>query len=138
VTPNLCRPGGAREPFFQRVEMEAFMVCINYRPRRVDYGALRDGSLLELANLVPWSGVELDLLPLHLTGCQVPPTPTSSPSNAQRNCKCATFSGIRPFCEMSFYIYASMRKWKACRPLWTFEYGYQINSLQFFAVTCLN
>eukprot|EP00191_Tetraselmis_sp_GSL018_P024413 CAMPEP_0177623850 /NCGR_PEP_ID=MMETSP0419_2-20121207/29141_1 /TAXON_ID=582737 /ORGANISM="Tetraselmis sp., Strain GSL018" /LENGTH=1756 /DNA_ID=CAMNT_0019124467 /DNA_START=418 /DNA_END=5689 /DNA_ORIENTATION=+ len=58
------------EPYFQRVKLEGFTVLIDYRPRRVDVAALREGSLVEVANAVPWSGVELTFVPLHLKGCQ--------------------------------------------------------------------
>jgi hypothetical protein len=39
-------------PFFQRVDVWGTGVVLDYRPRRVSVAALREGSLLELINLV--------------------------------------------------------------------------------------
>lgn len=45
-------------------------LLLDYRPRRVDVGALLDGSLAELINLVPIGGLDLTLVPLRLRGVQ--------------------------------------------------------------------
>ena len=45
-------------------------MLLDYKPRRVDVGALRDGSLAELVNLVPWGGVDIGLKCLRLAGLQ--------------------------------------------------------------------
>lgn len=55
-------------PYFQCVDVRACGVLIDYRPRRVDVAALRDGSFAELLNLVPWGGVDLSLKALRLHG----------------------------------------------------------------------
>ncbi len=43
-------------------------MLVDYKPRRVDVAALREGSLLELVNLVPWGGVDIALKALTLRG----------------------------------------------------------------------
>jgi hypothetical protein len=43
-------------PFFQRVDVWGTGVLLDYRPRRVSVAALREGSLLELINLVRREG----------------------------------------------------------------------------------
>ncbi len=58
----------AAAPYFQRVEVRGFSLLIDYRPRRVDIAALRDGAFGELLNLVPWGGVDLAFKPLRLSG----------------------------------------------------------------------
>jgi hypothetical protein len=58
-------------PYFQRVEVRASGLLIDYRPRRVDVAALREGSFAELLNLTPWGGVHVFLKPLRLSGVQV-------------------------------------------------------------------
>jgi hypothetical protein len=60
--------GGVQPPFFQKVVIWGTGVCVHYCPRRVDIVALRDGDFLELLNLVPWGGVDLNLKPLRFTG----------------------------------------------------------------------
>jgi autophagy-related protein 2 len=59
---------GVQPPFFQKVVIWGTGVCVHYCPRRVDIAALRDGDFLELLNLVPWGGVDLNLKPLRFTG----------------------------------------------------------------------
>uniref|UniRef100_A0A6N2L4U1 Autophagy-related protein 2 n=1 Tax=Salix viminalis TaxID=40686 RepID=A0A6N2L4U1_SALVM len=46
-------------PFFQ---------AIDYSPHRVDLAALSSGKYVELVNLVPWKGVELQLKHVHAVG----------------------------------------------------------------------
>lgn len=48
-------------PYFQRAEVRASSLLIDYRPRHVDIGALCEGSFLQLLNLVPWGGLDLHL-----------------------------------------------------------------------------
>ncbi|GIL88933.1 hypothetical protein Vretifemale_16845 [Volvox reticuliferus] len=57
-------------PFFQRAQIRGFSVMLDYRPRRVDIGALAEGRLLELLNLVPLGGVDLVCKSLRLAGVQ--------------------------------------------------------------------
>ncbi|GLI63605.1 hypothetical protein VaNZ11_006615 [Volvox africanus] len=57
-------------PFFQRAQIRGFSVMLDYRPRRVDIGALAEGRLMELLNLVPLGGVDLVCKALTLSGVQ--------------------------------------------------------------------
>ncbi|KAL4447967.1 hypothetical protein ABPG75_005186 [Micractinium tetrahymenae] len=63
-------PAPGLEPFFQRCEVQPFMLTINYRPHRVDLAALSSGQLAEVLNLVPWGGVSLQFRHLRLFGMQ--------------------------------------------------------------------
>ncbi len=72
--PKLCNP---LQTFQQSLpspphtpQVRSFSVLVDYKPRRVDVAALRDGSLLELVNLVPWGGVDVGLKGLRLAGVQ--------------------------------------------------------------------
>ena len=40
--------------FIQRCQIEAFALTLNYKPRSIDLAALRNGSMVEVLNLVPW------------------------------------------------------------------------------------
>ncbi|KAL6213423.1 hypothetical protein ACLB2K_012870 [Fragaria x ananassa] len=44
------------------------LVRVDYSPSRVDLAALRGGKYVELVNLVPWKGVELQLKHVHAVG----------------------------------------------------------------------
>ncbi|KAL6963999.1 hypothetical protein U1Q18_035005 [Sarracenia purpurea var. burkii] len=55
-------------PYFQKFDMWPVLVRVDYIPRRVDLAALRDGKYVELVNLVPWKGVELQLKHVHAVG----------------------------------------------------------------------
>jgi len=57
-------------PFLQKVEIQAFIIVIDYQPRRLDAAALRSGSFVEVLNLVPWGGVQLDLPHVKASGLQ--------------------------------------------------------------------
>ncbi|KAA6418149.1 MAG: Autophagy-related 2 [Trebouxia sp. A1-2] len=57
-------------PFLQKVEIQAFSIVIDYQPRRLDAAALRSGSFMEVLNLVPWGGVQLDLPHVKASGLQ--------------------------------------------------------------------
>ncbi|KAA8536190.1 hypothetical protein F0562_028668 [Nyssa sinensis] len=48
-------------PYFQKFDIWPVLVRIDYSPRHVDLAALRGGKYVELVNLVPWKGVELQL-----------------------------------------------------------------------------
>jgi autophagy-related protein 2 len=61
-------PVSVQPLFFQKVVIWGSGVCIDYRPRRIDVAALREGDFLELLNLVPWGGVDLSLKPLKFAG----------------------------------------------------------------------
>ncbi|XP_052191983.1 autophagy-related protein 2 [Diospyros lotus] len=55
-------------PYFQMFDMWPVLVRVDYNPRRVDLAALRGGKYVELVNLVPWKGVELQLKHVHAIG----------------------------------------------------------------------
>ncbi|KAF7840850.1 autophagy-related protein 2 [Senna tora] len=55
-------------PYFQKLDIWPILVRVDYSPRRVDLAALRCGKYVELVNLVPWKGVELNLKHVHAAG----------------------------------------------------------------------
>ena len=81
VTLAAAGAGGATGVLFQRVDIAPFTVAVDYRPVKAreggaskrhrrpptpnpsnpqaDYAALRDGSLIELANLINWDAVHV-------------------------------------------------------------------------------
>ena len=68
-------PGGAapaatpsQEPFFQRVEILPVKIKLDYKPKRVDYHALRKGKTAELMNFFHFDGSEITLRHLVVTG----------------------------------------------------------------------
>ncbi|XP_054777004.1 autophagy-related protein 2-like [Prosopis cineraria] len=61
---NLVYNSIAREallPYFQKLDVGPILVRVDYSPHHVDLAALRCGKYVELVNLVPWKGVELNL-----------------------------------------------------------------------------
>lgn len=54
--------------FFQRCEIKATHIVIDYKPRRLDVGALRGGNLVEVLNITAWSDVLVNLPQVTLTG----------------------------------------------------------------------
>eukprot|EP00163_Fabomonas_tropica_P000111 TRINITY_DN1008_c0_g1_i8.p1 TRINITY_DN1008_c0_g1~~TRINITY_DN1008_c0_g1_i8.p1 ORF type:complete len:2307 (+),score=578.38 TRINITY_DN1008_c0_g1_i8:369-7289(+) len=48
--------------FFQVIEVAPLHVCINYKPKRIDFGALWDGDYSQLVNMLPLENMELDLV----------------------------------------------------------------------------
>lgn len=54
-------PDEALLPYFQKFDIWPLIVRVDYSPSRVDLAALRGGKYVELINLVPWKGVELQL-----------------------------------------------------------------------------
>ncbi|XVF67592.1 hypothetical protein PTKIN_Ptkin10aG0133500 [Pterospermum kingtungense] len=55
-------------PYFQKFDIWPILIRVDYSPRRVDLAALRDGKYVELVNIVPWKGVELELKHVHAVG----------------------------------------------------------------------
>ncbi|XP_061367133.1 autophagy-related protein 2 [Gastrolobium bilobum] len=55
-------------PYFQKLDIWPILVRVDYSPKHVDLAALRNGNYIELVNLVPWKGVELNLKHVHATG----------------------------------------------------------------------
>jgi len=71
VGPSVASDQEDLEPpqaFFQMCEAHGFPVRIDYKPKRMDYARLRNGSYVELLNLFPLEGVELNLKRVRLTG----------------------------------------------------------------------
>ncbi|KAL9231607.1 hypothetical protein vseg_006811 [Gypsophila vaccaria] len=55
-------------PFFQKFEIWPIVAKVDYCPSRVDLAALSSGKYVELVNLVPWKGVELQLKHVQAAG----------------------------------------------------------------------
>ncbi|KAF5444049.1 hypothetical protein F2P56_036553, partial [Juglans regia] len=55
-------------PYFQKFDIWPVLVRVDYSPHHVDLAALRSGKYVELVNLVPWKGVELQLKHVHAVG----------------------------------------------------------------------
>ncbi|KAI0797999.1 hypothetical protein C8Q75DRAFT_709658 [Abortiporus biennis] len=58
----------AEEIFFQQAEVFPVDLKLDYKPRRVDYRALRDGKTIELMNFFHFDGAEMTLRHITLTG----------------------------------------------------------------------
>ncbi len=56
--------------FFQRCEIKATHIVVDYKPRRLDVAALRAGNLGEVLNITAWSDVMVQLPTVRLTGVQ--------------------------------------------------------------------
>ncbi|KAL1411170.1 autophagy-related protein 2 [Vanrija albida] len=57
-----------KEPFFQHVEIFPVELKLDYKPKRVDYGALRQGRTIELMNFFHFDGAEMTLRHVTLSG----------------------------------------------------------------------
>ncbi|KAI9181365.1 hypothetical protein LWI28_014271 [Acer negundo] len=55
-------------PYFQKFDIWPILVRVDYSPSHVDLAALSGGKYVELVNLVPWKGVELQLKHVHAVG----------------------------------------------------------------------
>ncbi|XP_028765818.1 autophagy-related protein 2 isoform X2 [Neltuma alba] len=55
-------------PYFQNIDIRPILFRVDYSPHHVDLAALRRGKYVELVNLVPWKGVELNLKHVHAAG----------------------------------------------------------------------
>nr|DAD41239.1 TPA_asm: hypothetical protein HUJ06_015562 [Nelumbo nucifera] len=55
-------------PYFQKFDICPVLIRVDYSPCRVDLAALRGGKYVELVNLVPWKGIELQLKHVHAVG----------------------------------------------------------------------
>lgn len=56
------------EPFFQHVEIFPVELKLDYKPKRVDYTALRQGRTIELMNFFHFEGAEMTLRHVTLSG----------------------------------------------------------------------
>ncbi|CAI8618401.1 unnamed protein product [Vicia faba] len=55
-------------PYFQKLDIRSIIVRVDYSPNHVDLAALSCGKYVELVNLIPWKGVELNLKHVHASG----------------------------------------------------------------------
>ncbi|GAA5872746.1 hypothetical protein JCM3774_005049 [Rhodotorula dairenensis] len=62
------RPPHPIETFYQRVEIMSVRLKVDYKPKRVDYNALRSGKTAELMNFFHFEGSEMTLRHLVVTG----------------------------------------------------------------------
>ncbi|PCH37996.1 hypothetical protein WOLCODRAFT_87760 [Wolfiporia cocos MD-104 SS10] len=58
----------SQEIYFQQAEVFPVDIKLDYKPRRVDYRALRDGRTIELMNFFHFDGAEMTLRHITLTG----------------------------------------------------------------------
>ncbi|KPV72873.1 uncharacterized protein RHOBADRAFT_17652, partial [Rhodotorula graminis WP1] len=58
----------SQEPFYQRVEVLPVKLKLDYKPKRVDYNALRSGKTAELMNFFHFDGSEMTLRHLVVNG----------------------------------------------------------------------
>ncbi|ORX39665.1 hypothetical protein BD324DRAFT_648300 [Kockovaella imperatae] len=65
-TPKVAQP--ATSPFFQHVEIFAIELKLDYKPKRVDLAALREGKTIELMNFFHFDGAEMTLRHITLSG----------------------------------------------------------------------
>ncbi|KAH9005264.1 ATG C terminal domain-containing protein [Lactarius hatsudake] len=65
ATPD---PGPKDETYLQRAEVFPVALKLDYKPRRVDYRALRDGRTIELMNFFHFDGAEMTLRHITLFG----------------------------------------------------------------------
>ncbi|KAK8870012.1 hypothetical protein IAR55_000582 [Kwoniella newhampshirensis] len=56
------------EPFFQHVEIFPIELKLDYKPKRVDFAALREGKTIELMNFFHFDGAEMTLRHITLSG----------------------------------------------------------------------
>ncbi|KAG8970197.1 autophagy- protein 2, partial [Tulasnella sp. 427] len=68
--PATPPPPSKDEIFFQRVEVFPVALKLDYKPKRVDYKALREGRTIELMNFFHFDGAEMTLRHIELSGIQ--------------------------------------------------------------------
>ncbi|KAJ3237519.1 autophagy- protein 2 [Chytriomyces hyalinus] len=68
VVPKDSSPRFNDDPFFQICTIHAIPVKIDYKPKHVNLGSLRDGNLLEVFNFMPLEGAEMTLNHVRLNG----------------------------------------------------------------------
>ncbi|MED6187345.1 hypothetical protein PIB30_075540 [Stylosanthes scabra] len=52
----------------EKLDIRPILIRVDYSPKHVDLAAIRHGKYVELVNLVPWKGVELNLKHVHAAG----------------------------------------------------------------------
>ncbi|WVW83423.1 hypothetical protein I302_105443 [Kwoniella bestiolae CBS 10118] len=65
---SLTSPTKATDPFFQHVEIFPIELKLDYKPKRVDFAALREGKTIELMNFFHFDGAEMTLRHITLSG----------------------------------------------------------------------
>ncbi|GMJ12773.1 PEROXISOME UNUSUAL POSITIONING 1, AUTOPHAGY 2 [Hibiscus trionum] len=55
-------------PYFQKFDIWPILVRVDYSPHHVDLAALKGGKYVELVNIVPWKGIDLELKHVHAVG----------------------------------------------------------------------
>ncbi|TFY83716.1 hypothetical protein EWM64_g299 [Hericium alpestre] len=61
-------PSSSNEIYFQQAEVFPVGLKLDYKPRRVDYRALRDGKTIELMNFFHFDGAEMTLRHITVSG----------------------------------------------------------------------
>ncbi|WVQ71457.1 hypothetical protein IAR50_000994 [Cryptococcus sp. DSM 104548] len=61
-------PSHSSSPYFQHVEIYPIQLKLDYKPKRVDYKALREGKTIELMNFFHFEGAEMTLRHVTLSG----------------------------------------------------------------------
>ncbi|KAK5678472.1 autophagy- protein 2 [Elasticomyces elasticus] len=51
----------AEQPFIQRLEVDTVDLCLDYKPKRIDYGGFRSGHTNELMNMITLDGANIRL-----------------------------------------------------------------------------
>nr|XP_018264125.1 uncharacterized protein I303_04005 [Kwoniella dejecticola CBS 10117]OBR86283.1 hypothetical protein I303_04005 [Kwoniella dejecticola CBS 10117] len=65
---NPSAKSAANDPFFQHVEIFPIELKLDYKPKRVDFAALREGRTIELMNFFHFDGAEMTLRHITLSG----------------------------------------------------------------------
>ncbi|WVQ98559.1 hypothetical protein IAU59_005685 [Kwoniella sp. CBS 9459] len=68
TTSSLASPTARNDPFFQHVEIFPIELKLDYKPKRVDFAALREGKTIELMNFFHFDGAEMTLRHITLSG----------------------------------------------------------------------
>ncbi|ODO11399.1 hypothetical protein I350_00178 [Cryptococcus amylolentus CBS 6273] len=68
ASPTNPSPHPSSGPYFQHVEIYPIQLKLDYKPKRVDYKALREGKTIELMNFFHFEGAEMTLRHVTLSG----------------------------------------------------------------------
>ncbi|KAG8893886.1 autophagy- protein 2, partial [Tulasnella sp. 403] len=68
--PSTKPKSSSDETYFQHVEVFPVALKLDYKPKRVDYKALREGRTIELMNFFHFDGAEMTLRHIKLSGIQ--------------------------------------------------------------------
>lgn len=67
-SPTAVNSEGDLEPYIQLFELYPLKLKVDYKPKRIDYGELKQGKFAELLNIFQLDGAELALKDVRLTG----------------------------------------------------------------------